>query len=350
MKNITFLFMLLCITATAWAQNIKAGKLYSIRSYQRGTYLYQRTNGDKWIFYDGDDCSFPNSVWRFEAVDMFGVYNVRNVHTGMCISYKNTLVTDRSNEYANLEVTYSNNGRTVTEAPFIRFANTVQCLSTSENNGIASIWGECEDFNRFYVEEVDCVSHQLEVLASGWATLMLGFNAVIPVDKDFKAYVVSAVEDGRIKLQQVTGVLGANTPILVNAPEGVYRFMYTDKASTVNAPTKFLEGTLYDKDITPSGTAFVLSLVDGEVCFCKVKLNKNNGRAFKNNANKAYLDISSAYLSSELRFNASGLVTSVTEVTGSQDGGCIYDLAGRRLKEIVSPGIYVVNGVKRLVK
>jgi hypothetical protein len=46
-----------------------------------------------------------------------------------------------------------------------------------------------------------------------------------------------------------------------------------------------------------------------------------------------------------------GNATSVSEVTGEDvEVEGIYDLVGRKLKQISSPGVYIVNGKKTFVK
>ena len=192
-------------------------------------------------------------------------------------------------------------------------------------------------------EEVAPKSYTLAVGETEWATLFLDFNAAIPAD--VKAYTVTAVNDGYVTLTQVTGVLPAETGVIVNATEGNYTFSYAAEA-TANVEGNLLEGTVTDKNI--EGEAYVLGVVDGEVGLYKALAN---GTSWLNNANKAYLPASAnseGVKSYSFRFGEG--TTGVENVEVENEVKAIYDLTGRRVEEITAPGIYIVNGKKVLVK
>jgi hypothetical protein len=113
-----------------------------------------------------------------------------------------------------------------------------------------------------------------------------------------------------------------------------------------NWSANLLEGTTYNKMI--EGEAYVLGNVEGVGLY---KALMTDGK-WKNNANKAYLPMSTAsgaaYYS--FRFDGEG-TTGIDEVKGENGNvKAIYDLTGRRVEEITAPGIYIVNGKKVLVK
>ena len=201
------------------------------------------------------------------------------------------------------------------------------------------------DFLFVVTEEVAPKSYTLAVGESEYATLFLDFNAAIPTN--VKAYTVTAVNDGYVTLTQVTGVLPAETGIIVNASVGDYAFAYSaDEATDVAG--NLLEGSVKDKNV--EGEAYVLGVVDGEVGLYKALAS---GTSWKNNANRAYLPASavsaSAALSAGFRFNFGG-TTAIEEVETEAAETVIYDLTGRRVNEITKAGVYVVNGRKVLVK
>ena len=87
----------------------------------------------------------------------------------------------------------------------------------------------------------------------------------------------------------------------------------------------------YDADNTTSGTPLVKYL----------------GAHFK-----SYMAEENGSSSTSLRgfvFGAGG-TTGIVEVENECNGKVIYDLSGRRLSEITEPGIYIVDGVKVLVR
>lgn len=200
----------------------------------------------------------------------------------------------------------------------------------------------------------------LSVSQVGYASLYVDKTVKIP--EGVKVYVANEVENGFVTLQEVTEVIPAYTAVVIKAAEGCYEFEIVE---TTESPidSNLFEGTTVDTWITPSkGTvAFVLSSVDGEVGMYPAKLT--DGR-FLNNANKAYLlldnnklglsdeeldtSIGAAQLS--LRFNFGG-VTDIDEVnTESYNAPVIYDMYGRKVQQIMRPGLYIINGKKVMMK
>ena len=200
------------------------------------------------------------------------------------------------------------------------------------------------------VNEVPEFTYDLEVSEAGWATLMLGFDATIPAD--VKAYTVSSIENGYVTLNDVTGTLPAKTAVIIEAAKGKYTFEVATE-TTVAVVDNALDGTLYPKNITPEGEAYVLGNVGGVVGLYKATLNQGTNNAFLNNANKAYLVVPTAQAegvaSYSFRFGEG--TTGISEVKGENGNvKAIYDLTGRKVETISAPGIYIVNGVKKLVR
>ena len=192
-------------------------------------------------------------------------------------------------------------------------------------------------------ELVDELYQTLTVSEAGWSTLYLGFNARIP--STVEAYIVKTVNDGWVTLTQVTGVLPANTGVIVKAAAGDYKF-YNEATATADVTGNLLDGSLYNKNINEE--AYVLSAPDGVVGLYKAEMTDGT---WLNNANKAYLPASAvpnktaAFYGFEWN-GTTGVEGVVAE--GAQDGA-IYDITGRRVKAITAPGIYIVNG-KKVVK
>ena len=206
------------------------------------------------------------------------------------------------------------------------------------------------------------LKYTLNVTEAGYATMYLAHNAIIPEfenENENGVYIVKSAINGWAQMEKVTGILPANTGVVVKG-EGNYKFVYTQENATANVEGNLLEGTVTSEPV--EGEAYVLGIPENEteVALCKAKLNLDatgnnageNGTHFLNNANKAYLPaslVSGASLSANLRFDFGG-TTAIEEVETEVTGTVIYDLTGRRVNEITKAGIYIVNGKKVLVK
>ena len=220
--------------------------------------------------------------------------------------------------------------------------------NASVNNKIADLNNAAAAINAA-IEEVNVgLPYTLAVSDAGYATLMLGYNTVIP--SSVEAYTVSAVNDGYVTLTQVQGVLPAQAPILVKANAGEHYFNKTTEAGA-DLGNNWLEGTLLDVviDKAEGWSYYVLGVVDGEVGFYNAKLG-NDETKFKNAANKAYLLVQGKSTAASYSFRFGGDTTGVENVVIENEVKAIYDLTGRRVEAITAPGIYIVGGKKVLVK
>lgn len=181
----------------------------------------------------------------------------------------------------------------------------------------------------------------------GYATLYLGAAAQIP--EGVSAYIVTDTSNGYAKMKEVTGIIPANTGVILVAEQGEYEFAFYDKG-TADVTGNLLAGTLSHEYIDEE--AYVLSAPDGVVGLYKAAMNQLDGTAWQNNANKAYLPVSAVHNKAAafygFEWNGTTGIEGV-EAEVAQDGA-IYDLSGRRVKAITVPGIYIVNGKKVVVK
>ena len=200
---------------------------------------------------------------------------------------------------------------------------------------------------------------ELTVSAAKYATLYLDYNAIIP--EGVELYTANTVDGNRLMMQQVTGVLPANTGVIVRAEQGTYAFEQSFE-NTEEIENNLFRGSVEDEYITPENgyKYYVLSMKDGVVGMYADALT---GGTFKNNANKAYLMLSTRIgiydeevdtedpgmqLSNSYYFDFSG-TTAIEPIVTEVEKNVYYDLSGRRVENPVQ-GIYIVNGKKVLVK
>ena len=219
--------------------------------------------------------------------------------------------------------------------------------------GVVVAWnGDKNSRSAWVVEEVANPAefvHTLTVSEAGYATLYLACDVVIP--ETVEAYVATEFdEEGNLELTQITGILPANTAVIVKAAAESYTFAYSAEKGT--AVTNLLEGTTVKTNIEDA--AYVLGNANG-IGMYKAEKNQNEGAAWLNNAFKAYLPASvvpaTVQGAASYSFRFQGGTTGISEVT-TENGEvkAIYDLTGRRIEAITAPGIYIVNGKKVLVK
>lgn len=178
-----------------------------------------------------------------------------------------------------------------------------------------------------------------------WGSLYYPVPVEIP--SSVKAYIVTAANNSYVTLQQVTGVLPAQTGIIYNGEWGT---PVVTSGAFADVDGNLLKGTVAETRIKEE--AFVLAKVDGEVGFYKAQMNQLEGTAFKNNANKAYLPVSAlpAAVQGANGFKFRFETTGVEGVQVAQGKKVIFDLSGRKVNEMTAPGVYIVNGKKVLVK
>ena len=246
----------------------------------------------------------------------------------------------------------------ITTQLFTEFGNALNnAKSINESNAVLST--EVAKATNELSKQINAIKavirYTLTVSDAGYATLFLGFDAAIPAGAE--AYIVKeeGVNDTYISLTQVTGVLPANTGVIVKASSGSYEFVYSAEAKA-DVSANLLRGSVSDEYV--QGAAYVLGNKEG-VGLYKALLNKNatggdGDTHFKNNANKAYLPASAlTALQNTVAFYGFDWegTTGIEQITDNREQStAIYDLTGRRIESITAPGIYIVNGVKKLIR
>ena len=279
-----------------------------------------------------------NTEWEghnFFAMSALNLYSVNEVKV-LNEAYRESISSDLFEAYCNA----------------LNAAKTVYEDNTALPSAVQNAKEALEEQFSAINDVIEVRSYTLSVTNAGWATLYLGYNALIPdftkAGDDAGAYIVTGVKDGWLTMEKVVGVLPENTGIIVKANEDDYVFNYAAEA-TIDVQRNLLQGSVVDLKV--EGAAYVLGYAEDttEVVFGKAKMN---GTYWLNKAYKAYLPVSAlpaSLQSNSLRFDFG--TTAIEEVeTENAEAEVIYDLTGRRVNQITKAGVYIIGGRKVLVK
>lgn len=152
-------------------------------------------------------------------------------------------------------------------------------------------------------------------------------------------------------------VVPAKTALLLKAtetPATNKEFTYTIVNSDKVAPEgNLLHGSVEATKTQVEGATAYYKLAKGEEGIGFYWANENGG-AFINGANKAYLAVTTGSLSQMRGFSFESMTTGINNVvanTNKSKNAVIYDLNGRRVNSLnAAKGVYIVNGKKVIVK
>lgn len=175
-----------------------------------------------------------------------------------------------------------------------------------------------------------------------YATTYLPFAVTIP--EGVNAYTAT-LNGNNVTLNAVTGVLPAETAVILEGNAATASFALTSEKSTVDKGN--MQGTLEAKTIEAGTISYlILGTKGGALGFYLPKETMTSIAG-----NRAYFDISAnnaAQKGFSLNFDVVSGINNA--VVGNNNQGVIYDLTGRRVNNTVKGGIYICNGKKIIIK
>jgi hypothetical protein len=205
------------------------------------------------------------------------------------------------------------------------------CLS--DWNGIT--YGQKDANAAWTFEPVEALP--VEVSDAGYATLYA--PVALTLADGVEAYYVSAKSATSATMTQVTGVIPANTAVVLKAKEGSYDLTIAAEAQAING--NLLTGTVGSELVEEE--AYVLANKEKGPGFYKAELNQKDNTAFANKGFKAYLPASSASSARFISFDF-GTETAIENIEGAEaENAVVYDLSGRRVQK-AQKGVFIVNG------
>ncbi len=184
-------------------------------------------------------------------------------------------------------------------------------------------------------------THTLSVTEAGAATLVLPYETEIP--EGVKAYTLTYASGNKAVAKELTGVIPANTPVLVNANEGQYTFKAT--ATLTKKADKPVSGSLHGvwSEVAVPAGSYVLQNQSGTVAFYRVA-----AADFKVKANQAYLYAPEAAGAKMLNIDFGGEATAINgiEAEASNANTQVYTIDGKKANRnnLAKGQVYVTKG------
>ena len=190
-------------------------------------------------------------------------------------------------------------------------------------------------------------THTLKVTETGAATLVLPYETEIP--EGVKAYTLTYASGNKAVAKELTGVIPANTPVLVNAEKGDYTFKATAKLTTkADKPVSGSLHGVWSEEVVPEGS-YVLQNQSGTVAFYRVETAD-----FKVKANQAYLCAPEADGAKMLNIDFGGDATAINgvEAEASNANTQVYTIDGKKANRnnLAKGQVYVTKGKTFILK
>ena len=298
------------------------------------------------------------AIWTIVPANN-GTFHISNLHTGTSIS---SFINNNPSPLSD----------TAGEASFVSISTDgqlkINCSGTmhAQAGGAIVTWNTgANDASAWRIVEVEPslanVKFDMTIGQYGHAGLYLNYSVLIPAA--VKAYIIDSPDDveiengeGSLTLKQIEGsVLPAKTAVILEAEPNSYSFYYTENEANVG--TNLLTGSAYQtyREAETNHNYYIFGHKEGVVGLYKNSVvydatGAEGDTHYKMSANKVLFDWDNSTGNvNAFRFRIDGEETGIEEVTvGAED--TIYDLYGRRLAEVTTSGLYIVNGEKRYVK
>lgn len=308
------------------------------------------------------------AMWTFVPL-ADGKFAVTNLHTGSSI---NTFINYNPSPL----------GETAGEVSIVSLSLDgqigIKCgdrMMHAQGGGAVVHWETgADDGSAWRIVEVD-VNAVMHTATLKYEHAGLFLNYAVEKPEGVKAYYIDGTKEinivdgvGELKLTELEGdVIPARTAVILYAPEigndaKTYDFYYTADDSEID---NLLTGSAYTQYLAAEAdhAYYNFGQKEGQVGLYKNSVKyvyddeqsayveaAEDATHYKVSANKVLFDWdASSQGVTSFRFRIDGEETGIEEVTvGAED--TIYDLYGRRLAEVTTSGLCIVNGEKRYVK
>lgn len=308
---------------------------------------------------------------------------MQNVHTGLYVQSFAGGTLSMGEEPA--EIVLDSRNLTTGQFAFTATGASTYVLTAAEANGAVSAAEQAADaadcWTATAVTDLSTVQHPVSITPYGKAGFYSSHEVTLPagvqawymkgttqVDGDGVTRITMTkvepeIEDGRTILPEKTAVLLV-TP---TAPKvtTIYNLTYNTTAKEAVEGNK-LSGVAYSQAVEGTGsTCYKFGVANGIAALYPMfqeynasgeltNAGTNEGGYIKASANKIYLKLEGSQGASRLEFRftdpTTGIEQIITDTNGTTPAETYYDLQGRRIQGRPAGGIYIVNGVKRLIR
>ena len=197
------------------------------------------------------------------------------------------------------------------------------------------------------VDQVEAETIPVTISSAEWATLYYSDKA-FEIPEGVTANIVTAVDNKKLELEALNGIIPAGTAVALNGPQGTYNFKVVNDETV--APANNLLRGFDTPHLTEGGDIYYKLTVKNDIV--GFYWGEENGEAFESGAHKAYLAIPAG--ASNAKFLALGTeggesVDGINEVTASDSKKEYFNLNGTRVNTL-HKGIYIVGGKKVVIK
>ena len=330
---------------------------------------------------DDKTTEHTQALWLITPVaDKDNTVTMQNVHTGLYVQSFAGGTLSMDEQPAEIVLA----SRNLTTGQFA-FTASNYVLKAAEADGAVSA---AEQADKPAADAADCwtatavtdlttVQHPVSITSYGKAGFYSSHEVTLP--KEVQAWYMAGTTkvgaDGVITMTQVapesdgTTILPEKTAVLLvtpTAPNATYNLTYNTTAKAAIEGNQ-LSGVAYSKPVKgdASTTFYKFGVVDGIAALYPMYQEYNaageltnaktdEGGYIKASANKIYLTIKSQQKASRLEFRftdpTTGIEQIITDANATTPADTYYDLQGRRIQGRPAGGIYIVNGVKRIIR
>ncbi len=325
------------------------------------------------------------ALWLITPVaDKDNTVTMQNVHTGLYVQSFAGGTLSMGEQPAEIVLA----SRDLTTGQFA-FTASNYVLTAAEANGAVSAAEQAvspaanaaDCWTATAVTDLTTVQHPVSITPYGKAGFYSSHEVTLP--KEVQAWYMKGttqVDDDRVTriyMTQVTPedngttILPKETPVLLVTPTApdettTYNLTYNNTNAKAAITGNKLSGVAYSQAVNGTGsTCYKFGVANGIAALYPMfqeynasgeltNAGTNEGGYIKASANKIYLKLEGSQGASRLEFRftdpTTGIEQIITDANATTPAETYYDLQGRRIQGRPAGGIYIVNGVKRLIR